>query len=207
MARSKSSKRWLEEHFSDPFVKKAQQEGYRSRSAYKLLEIQNKDKIFKKGMTIVDLGAAPGGWSQAAAKIIGAQGNVFALDILPMDPLEKVQFIQTDFTEEPAFQALLALMQGQLAHVVLSDMAPNMSGIAVSDQAKSMYLAELALEFAQKVLCEEGAFLVKTFQGEGFDAYLKSLRQRFSRVKIRKPSASRGRSKEIYLLAEGYKSQ
>lgn len=204
MARSKSSKRWLEEHFSDQFVKKAQKEGFRSRSAYKLLEIQEKDRLFKKGMTVVDLGSAPGGWAQVVVKILQGQGKVFALDILPMDPLEGVSFIQEDFTEEAAVHHLLALMQGERPDVVLSDMAPNISGITVSDQSKSMYLAELALDFAKQVLTQKGSYLVKVFQGEGFDSYLKDLRKHFNHVKIRKPSASRGRSKEIYLLAEGY---
>ena len=156
-------------------------------------------------MTVVDLGAAPGGWSQVAAGILAEKGRIFALDILPMDPIAGVNFIQGDFTEEAAFSQLLELMNGETAQVVLSDMAPNMSGISVSDQAKSMYLAELALEFAQKVLAKDGVFLVKTFQGEGFDRYLKNLRQYFNRVKTRKPLASRDRSKELYLLAEGYK--
>jgi len=205
MARTKSSQRWLSEHFSDPFVKRAQKEGYRSRSAFKLLEIQEQDKILKKGMNVVDLGAAPGGWTQIVMKILKGQGKVFALDILPMEPIEHVQFIQGDFTEEAVMQQLFEFMKQERADVVLSDMAPNMSGINVSDQAKSIYLAELALEFAKKVLVNRGVFLTKVFQGEGFDAFLKSLRQAFKSVKVRKPSASRGRSKELYLLAEGYK--
>lgn len=206
MARSKSSKRWLEEHFSDAFVKKAQKEGYRSRSVYKLFEIHEKDKIIKKGMTVVDLGSAPGGWSQMVRKILGPTGKVLALDILPMDPLPGVTFIQGDFAEEKTLNELLSIMKGEHAHAVLSDIAPNLSGIAVSDQAKSMYLAELALDFAKKVLVSDGIFLVKVFQGTGFDSYLKDLRQHFKRVKIRKPLASRDRSKEMYLLAEGFKA-
>lgn len=197
----KSSRRWLKEHFSDSYVKKAQQVGYRSRSVYKLLELQERDKLFKRGMTIVDLGAAPGGWSQVATECVGEQGCVVALDILPMKPLKGVQFIQADFTEDESVELLLKEIPDTEVDWVLSDMAPNLSGIESVDQPRSIYLAELALEFAMKVLSKNGGFLVKVFQGEGFDEYLKRVKECFNKVTIRKPKASRGRSKEVYILA------
>jgi 23S rRNA (uridine2552-2'-O)-methyltransferase len=206
MARSKSSGRWLKQHFNDPYVKRAHQEGLRSRSAYKLLEIQEKNKIIKPGMTIVDLGAAPGGWSQLAAKLVGEQGRVFALDILPMPPLANVDFIQGDFREETVLQELLKHIQSSPIDLVISDMAPNLSGMRTIDQPRAMYLAELALDFVQGALKPKGGFIIKTFQGEGFETYLKLLRQLFKNVSIRKPAASRGSSAEVYLVATGYRA-
>ncbi len=200
MARSKSSSRWLKEHFSDDYVKRAQKAGYRSRSAFKLLEIQEKDRLIKPGMTIVDLGAAPGGWSQIVVHFLKGTGEIFALDILPMDPIHGVQFIQGDFQEEAIVKELLDLMHGKKADVVLSDIAPNISGIKTSDQARAIYLAEIALDFSVKVLKPNGTLVVKVFQGEGFDEFLKRMRMTFQQVKIRKPKASRDRSKEQYLL-------
>jgi 23S rRNA (uridine2552-2'-O)-methyltransferase len=205
MGRSKSSKQWLREHFSDPYVKLAQQKGYRSRAAFKLLEIQEKDKIITFGMQVVDLGAAPGSWSEIVSKLVGPKGKVFALDILPMDPLPNVHFIQGDFTELEVFEKLLNMIDNQKVDLVISDIAPNISGMNEVDQPKAMYLAELAEDLAIKVLKKGGTFLVKVFQGEGFDHYLKTIRQLFSKVLIRKPQASRPRSKEVYLLAKGFK--
>ncbi|MDQ8039393.1 MAG: 23S rRNA (uridine(2552)-2'-O)-methyltransferase RlmE [Rickettsiella sp.] len=204
MSRSKSSNRWLKQHFNDPYVKRAQQEGLRSRSAYKLLEIQEKNKIIKTGMIVVDLGAAPGGWSQLAAKFVGERGKVYALDILPMLPLINVDFIQGDFREEAVLHQLLKHLQSQAIDLVISDMAPNLSGMRTIDQPRVMYLAELAIDFAQQVLKPKGGFLIKTFQGEGFETYLKLLRQLFATVSICKPSASRSGSAEVYLIALGY---
>lgn len=203
-AKSKSSKRWLQEHFSDIYVQRAQQESARSRSAYKLLEIQTKDKIIKPGIVVVDLGAVPGGWSKVTADLIGVSGKVFALDILPIEPITGVDFIQGDFREEKILDLLLQRLNGQRVDLVLSDMAPNISGIKSVDQPKSMYLAELAVDFAKQVLKTNGVLLVKVFQGEGFDPLLKVLRECFGEVKIRKPSASRARSKELFLLAKGF---
>ncbi len=201
MARSKSSGRWLREHFNDPYVKEAQRQGLRSRAAFKLMEIQDKDRILAPGMRVVDLGAAPGGWAQVAARVVGVHGQVIALDILPMDPLPDVTVLQADFTEETALVALREALQGEPVDLVLSDMAPNISGMKAVDQPRAMYLAELALAFSQEVLKPGGDFLVKTFQGEGFDAYLAELREDFQRVVTRKPKASRDRSRETYLLA------
>lgn len=202
MSRSKSSKRWLKEHFEDDYVKRAQKAGYRSRAAFKLLEIQEKDHLIKPGMNIVDLGAAPGGWSQVAVQLLKGRGKVFALDILPMDGIAGVDFIQGDFESEEVVNEMLDLMGGAQADVVLSDMAPNTSGIKAVDQARMMNLAESAVAFAQQVLKPEGVFLIKIFQGEGFDQYLKDLRTIFKKVKTRKPKASRDRSKEVYLLSQ-----
>jgi 23S rRNA (uridine2552-2'-O)-methyltransferase len=179
MGRSKSSRRWLTEHFNDPYVKKAQQEGHRSRAAYKLLEIQAKDKLLKSGMAVVDLGAAPGGWSVVAQKLVGESGHIFALDILPMDPVPGVEFIQGDFTEQEVFDKLVTLLGATAVDVVISDMAPNTSGMTAVDQPRMIYLAELALDFAEKALKPKGNFLVKVFQGEGFDEFLKQVRSRF----------------------------
>jgi 23S rRNA (uridine2552-2'-O)-methyltransferase len=204
MSRSKSSTRWLKQHFNDPYVKRAQKEGLRSRSAYKLLEIQEKTKLIKHGMTVVDLGAAPGGWSQLASGIVGVTGKVYALDILPMETLSHVEFLQGDFREESVMQQFLQRVQLSSIDLVISDMAPNFSGVRSVDQPRSLYLAELALDFAQKVLKAKGCFIVKTFQGEGFEAFLKELRSLFSKITIRKPSASRGSSAEVYLVAMGY---
>lgn len=205
MSRSKSSPRWLKQHFSDPYVIRAQKEGLRSRSAYKLLEIQEKTKLIKPGMTIVDLGAAPGGWSQLASGIVGSTGKIYALDILPMEALNHVEFLQGDFREESVMQQFLQRVQSKPIDLVISDMAPNFSGMRSVDQPRSIYLAELALDFAQKVLKPKGCFIVKTFQGEGFEVFLKDLRSLFAKVTIRKPSASRGSSAEVYLVAIGYR--
>lgn len=205
MSRSKSSQRWLKEHFSDPFVKKAQSEGYRSRAAYKLLDIQEKDALLKPGMTVVDLGAAPGGWSQIAKRLVGGQGRVIALDLLPIPPIEGVEILRGDFEEPAVVEKLLASLNNQKIDLVISDLAPNMSGIASADQARAMRLSEAALHFAEQVLKPEGTFLIKAFQGVGYEAYLRDLRQRFKKVTIRKPKASRQRSPEMYLLARGYR--
>lgn len=203
MARSKSSKRWLAEHFDDVYVKRAQKEGWRSRSAFKLLELQEKYKLIKPGMSVVDLGCAPGGWSQLAASLVGPQGRVIGLDILAMEPLANVTFIEGDFTEAEALQKLETELAGREVDLVLSDMAPNMSGMAATDQARSMYLVELAFEFAKEHLKPNGAFVVKIFQGEGFDAFVRETRNWFDKVLVRKPDASRPRSREVYLLATG----
>ncbi len=205
MARSKTSKQWLREHFSDSYVKKSQEDGYRSRASYKLLEIQEQDKLIKPGMTVVDLGAAPGGWSQVAAEIVGPRGTVVASDILAMDALPDVTFIQGDFTENAVFEQILAVLQDEGADLVISDMAPNLSGMKDIDQPRSMYLAELALDLAKSILKPEAYFLVKVFQGEGFNEFRQDLLANFAQVKTRKPGASRQRSAEQYLLAAGFK--
>ncbi|MBA1148085.1 23S rRNA (uridine(2552)-2'-O)-methyltransferase RlmE [Ectothiorhodospiraceae bacterium WFHF3C12] len=201
MARGKSSGRWLREHFDDPYVKQAQREGYRSRAVYKLREIDGRDHLVKPGMTVVDLGAAPGGWCQYAVERVGPKGRVVGLDILAMDSVPGADLIQADFTADEALEELERLLDGRSVDLVLSDMAPNISGMAAVDQPRSMYLAELALDFCERALKPGGDFLVKTFQGEGFDEYLKALRDRFRRVQSRKPKASRDRSREVYLLA------
>jgi 23S rRNA (uridine2552-2'-O)-methyltransferase len=201
MKKTKSSRRWLDEHFKDVYVKKAQQLGYRSRAVFKLLELQEQDRLFKPGMVVIDLGAAPGGWSQVLTKMVGAKGRVIALDILPMEPLPDVEFIQGDFTEEAVLEAVLTQLGNKQVDWVISDMAPNISGVDSVDQPRSMELAELALDLAIKVLGNTGGFLVKAFQGEGFDAFLVSVRQNFKKVVIRKPKASRDRSREVYILA------
>ncbi len=205
MSRSKSSGKWLKEHFDDPFVKKAQKEGYRSRASYKLLEIQERDKILKPGMTVIDLGAAPGGWSQVAAKFVGVSGKVIASDILPMDSFEDVEFVQGDFNEEKVFNEILSRLNGQKVDLVISDMAPNMSGMKQIDQPRSIYLVELALDLAKNTLKPGGAFLTKVFQGEGFDELLADMRRNFTKVQTRKPQASRSRSREVYQLATEYR--
>ena len=204
MARSKSSDSWMKEHFDDEFVARAQQEGYRSRASYKLLEINEKDKLLKKGMTVVDLGAAPGGWSQIVADIVGEEGMVVALDILPMDPLPGVAVLQGDFQEEEAFNRLLDTLGGRPVDLVMSDMAPNMSGMRSIDQPKAMYLCELTLDLARSVLKPGGNMLLKLFQGEGSDEFVKECRNSFRKVIIRKPAASRARSREVYVLALNY---
>ncbi|MDA1108126.1 MAG: 23S rRNA (uridine(2552)-2'-O)-methyltransferase RlmE [Proteobacteria bacterium] len=204
MARTKSSARWLKEHFTDTYVKQAQEAGYRSRAVYKLLEINERDHLLRPGMTVVDLGAAPGGWSQVAGSIVGSKGRIIALDILAMEPLPGVRFIQGDFTEQQALDALLEAMHGERAGLVMSDMAPNISGLRSVDQPRAMYLAELALEFARKVLAPGGDLLMKVFQGEGFDALRKDLLRSFRQVLVRKPASSRARSREVYLLARNY---
>lgn len=204
MTRTKSSRRWLTEHFTDPYVKQAQAEGYRSRAVFKLLEIQAKDKLIKPGMTVVDLGAAPGGWSQVAVKQVGAKGRVVALDILPMDPIVGVEFIQGDFREQVVLDELLKITGDSSVDLVFSDIAPNMSGNKNVDLSRVYYIADLALDFVDKVLREGGAFLIKVFQGAGFEALLKKMRNEFKQVVIRKPQASRARSNETYLLGKGY---
>lgn len=201
MARSKSSRRWLAEHFDDPYVKQAQQQGLRSRAAFKLLELQEKHQLIRPGMTVIDLGAAPGGWCQVARPLVGPGGRVIALDILPMDPVEGVEFIHGDFTEDEPLQRLVSVLGETVVDLVLSDMAPNISGMATVDQAKAMYLAELALEFARSHLKPGGDLVVKLFQGSDFDSYVREVRSLFARVQVIKPRASRPRSKEVYLLA------
>ena len=203
MARTKSSRRWLKEHFDDEFVKRAQREGFRSRAVYKLDEIQQRDHIIRPGMTIVDLGAAPGGWSQYALGLVGRKGRIVAMDILPMAPLPGVEFVQGDFHDDAVLEQLLQAMQGQAIDLVMSDIAPNITGVDVVDQPRAMYLAELAVDFADKVLRPGGDLLVKLFQGEGFDELLRDLRSRYEKVVIRKPKASRARSREVYALARG----
>jgi 23S rRNA (uridine2552-2'-O)-methyltransferase len=205
MPRSKQSKKWLKEHFDDPYVKQAQVAGYRSRAVFKLQEIDHRDRLFHPGMRVVDLGAAPGGWCQYARERLGADDKVLALDILDMDPIPGVDFIQGDFTEQAVLMQLLQLLDGQTVNLVLSDMAPNISGMKVVDQPRAMYLAELALDFCQQALAQGGDFLVKVFQGEGTDDYIKELRRQFGRLVIRKPKASRPRSREVYLLAREFK--
>ena len=207
MAKSKSSKRWLHEHFEDHYVKLAQQQGLRSRSAFKMVELQEKYGLIEKGMTVVDLGAAPGGWCQVVQPLVGDDGRVIALDILDMEPVHGVDFILGDFTEDGPLHELESMLGGQKADLVLSDMAPNMSGMAAIDQAKSMYLAELALEFVKEQLKRGGDYVVKLFQGTGFDGYVKEVRLLFDKVQVRKPKASRPRSKEVYLLARGFRGQ
>lgn len=204
MKKSKSSRRWLDRHFSDEYVKRSQKEGYRSRAVYKLLEIQDRDHLLKPGQTVVDLGAAPGSWSQVAAKLVGDRGRVAALDILPMDSLAGVDFIQGDFREDEALQALRQLLDGCPVDLVISDMAPNITGTAAVDLPRAMYLCELALEFSREVLRPGGGFVVKAFHGEGFEQYVKELRASFGKVVTRKPKASRPRSREVYLVAMNY---
>lgn len=202
---SKTSKGWLKEHFDDRFVQQRWQDGYRSRASYKLLALDEKDQLLRRGMTVIDLGAAPGGWSQIAAEKVGSEGLVIASDILEMDALADVDFIQGDFTEESVLEAILATLGERPVDLVMSDMAPNMSGMAAIDQPQAMYLVELALDLARQTLSPGGTFLAKVFQGEGFDAFLKALRDSFTRVVTRKPEASRARSREVYLLAEGFR--
>lgn len=206
MARSKSSKRWLDEHFNDNYVKSSQDDGYRSRASYKLIELDKKDKLLRPGMKVVDLGSAPGGWSQVAVEKVGDHGLVLASDILPMDSIAGVEFIQGDFTEEDVLKQLLDVLKGVSADLVISDMAPNMSGIAEIDQPQSMYLVELALDMSDQVLKKGGDFVAKVFQGEGFDPFMQECRQRFTKVSTRKPDASRSRSREVYVVAKGKKS-
>jgi 23S rRNA (uridine2552-2'-O)-methyltransferase len=205
MARSKSSNRWLEEHVNDPYVKQAQKDGYRARASYKLIELNEKDKLIRPGMLVMDLGSAPGSWSQVAAHLVGHNGRVLATDILPMDSLANVDFIQGDFTEDSVFQQILDLLAGNKPDLILSDMAPNISGVDAADQASSMYLVELALDMVRQVLKPKGNFVAKVFQGEGSEQYLKDVRTSFEKVVIRKPNASRPRSREVYIVAKGFK--
>ena len=205
MKRTKTSKQWMMEHIHDVYVQRAKAEGYRSRAAYKLIEVAERDKLLKPGMVVVDLGAAPGGWSQVAAAKLGARGRVIAVDLLPMDALRNVTFLLGDFREDAVVRALEQELAGRPIDLVLSDMSPNISGIALSDQARAMYLAELALEFAVKHLKPGGGLLVKVFQGSGFQEFLREMRGRFTQVVTRKPEASRGRSNELYLLGKDCK--
>jgi 23S rRNA (uridine2552-2'-O)-methyltransferase len=207
MAKSKSSRRWLAEHFDDQYVKMAQQQGLRSRAAFKLIELDEKYRLLRKGMRVVDLGSAPGSWTQVVQRALDGNGQIIALDILPMDPLEGVTFIQGDFTEDEPLALLEDALAGQNADLVLSDMAPNMSGMGAVDQPRAMYLAELALAFAEKWLEPGGNFVVKVFQGEGFDDYVRQSRSLFEKVQVRKPSASRPRSREVYILGHRRKLQ
>lgn len=200
--RSKSSKAWLHEHVNDHYVHMAQKDGYRARAAYKLLEINQKDKLIKPGTVLADLGSAPGSWSQVAAKLVGKTGAVFALDILPMDAIDGVSFIQGDFREDAVLEQFEALLDNRPLDLVICDMAPNMSGNAVTDQAHSFYLCELALDFASQHLKPGGSFLVKVFQGAGYQEYTAAMREIFASVQTRKPDASRNRSSEIYLLGK-----
>ena len=204
-SRSKSSKDWLKEHFNDQYVKQSQEDGYRSRASYKLLELQKKDRLIRKGMTVVDLGSAPGGWSQVAAELVGDHGLVVASDILPMDTLGNVEFIQGDFTEKAVFERILEVLDNRPVDLVISDMAPNMSGMADIDQPRAMHLVELVFDMAQQVLQAGGTAVAKVFQGEGTDALLRDLRKQYTRVLTRKPDASRARSREVYWVASGFK--
>ena len=206
MKKSHSSKQWLRRHVNDPYVQRSKKDGYRSRSAYKLTEIDDRDKVLKPGQLVVDLGAAPGGWSQVAAKRLGPTGKVVAIDLLAMEPVSGVTFLQEDFGTAKGLRAVEGALQGRQVDVVLSDMAPNFTGISVSDQARTMELAEVARDFALLQLQSHGAFLVKIFQGAGYDEYLKSLRSRFVKVVVRKPDASRDESAEQYILARGLKT-
>ncbi|PJK13282.1 23S rRNA (uridine(2552)-2'-O)-methyltransferase RlmE [Lysobacteraceae bacterium NML07-0707] len=207
MARSKSSHRWLREHFSDPYVKKAQAAGLRSRAAFKLEELVERDRLLKPGMVVVDLGAAPGGWSQWVRQQLGDTGRVIASDILEMPSLAGVEFLHGDFREDEVLAKLQQMLAGDVVDLVLSDMAPNMSGVDAVDQARAMYLSELAMAFADDHLRTGGTFLIKLFQGVGFDDYVRELRRRYAKVAIRKPAASRRRSNEVYALAQGKLAQ
>ncbi|MCY3565226.1 MAG: 23S rRNA (uridine(2552)-2'-O)-methyltransferase RlmE [Gammaproteobacteria bacterium] len=207
MNASKSSKRWLQEHLSDPHVKRSREQGYRSRASAKLLEIQRRDRLIRPGMTVVDLGAAPGGWSQVAREAVGAGGKVIAVDLLPMAPIAGVEFVQGDFSEGEVLDRVLERLGGAAADLVISDMAPNMSGMKEVDQPRAMDLAELALDLAQRILAPRGSLLVKVFQGAGCERFRAALKSGFAVVKTRKPDASRARSSEMYLLASGFHGQ
>ncbi len=205
--KTKSSSRWLQEHERDQYVLRARKEGYRSRASYKLLELDEKSGLFIPGQTVVDLGAAPGGWSQVAAERVGDRGVVIASDILPMDAIADVQFVQGDFTDSSVYDKIVSCLDGRLADLVISDMAPNMSGMKEIDQPRAMYLVELAVDFARQVLRPGGVFVSKVFQGEGFDQLLKDVRLCFDKIAAKKPSASRSRSREVYWVATGYRDQ
>jgi 23S rRNA (uridine2552-2'-O)-methyltransferase len=205
MPRSKSSNEWLRRHVNDPFVKKAQIDGYRSRSAYKLIELNDKDRLIKPGMRILDLGSAPGGWSQVAGKLVGRKGRVLATDILPMASIANVDFIQGDFTEQSTVDQLLGWLGGGKFDLIISDIAPNITGIDSADQAGSMYFLELALDTVKQTLKPGATFVAKMFQGAGSDQYVKELRQSFEKVLIRKPDASRKESREVYIVAKGFR--
>lgn len=204
MPKSKSSQQWLGRHFKDPYVKQAQKEGYRSRAAYKLLEIHQKTPILKKGMCVVELGAAPGGWSQVVKEIIGHQGLLVAVDLLPMNSIPGVECIQGDFTESTILERIWERLAGKQVDLVLSDMLPNTSGITDVDQEKSITLVSLALEFAERILKKGGVFLCKFLQGRGFEEMMQDIQKQFKKVKICKPAASRKHSREVYILGEGY---
>jgi len=205
MAKSKN-RSWIKQHVKDPYVKQSQVDGYRSRASYKLLEIVEKDRLIQSGMTVVDLGSSPGGWSQVAARLVGHTGRVHALDLLPMDSIAGVDFIQGDFTEEDIFDELLKIIENRPVDLVISDMAPNLSGNKAVDQPAVMYLAELAVDLAEKVLTSNGVFIAKLFQGQGFDPFVLQVRTLFNGVSIIKPDASRSRSREVYLVAKGLKA-
>ena len=205
MARSKSSREWLERHVNDEYVQRAQADGYRSRAVYKLLEIQQRDQLIRPGQIVVDLGAAPGGWSQVAQKLVTRKGTVVALDILPMDAIDGVTIIEGDFREQQPFDKLREALNGRDVDLVISDMAPNLSGMASVDQPRSIYLCELALDFAVQTLKPGGNFLTKVFQGEGFDAYMRQLRENFASVVARKPQSSRSKSSEVYLIGRDFR--
>ena len=207
MARSKTSLNWLKRHVNDPYVKQAQKDGYRSRASYKLLEVQEKYKLIRPGMSVVDLGAAPGGWSQVTSRLIGGQGRLIASDILEMDSIPDVTFIQGDFTQDEVLAQILEAVGNSQVDLVISDMAPNMSGTPEVDMPKAMFLCELALDLAARILKPGGNFVIKMFQGEGFDAYLKDARQKFDKVQMIKPDSSRGSSREQYMLAWGYRGR
>ena len=206
-ARPKNSRDWVQRHLSDPYVKRAQAEGFRSRSVYKLTEIDAKEKLVKPGMTVVDLGSAPGGWSQWVVKEVGSKGKLVAIDLLDMEPITGVHFIKADFSDDAGLNAVIAAIGGEAAKVdlVISDMAPNLTGVVITDQARLFALGELAMEFAVKFLKPNGVFLVKVFQGEGFEPYVKTLRSHFKRVAAKKPDASRGESRETFLMARELK--
>ena len=197
---------WIKQHINDPYVKQSQKDGYRSRASYKLLEIVKKERMIRPGMTVVDLGAAPGGWSQVASRLVGHEGRVHALDILPMDPIAGVDFVQGDFTEQDIFDDLLLLIGNRPVDLVISDMAPNLTGSKAVDQPAMMYLAELAIDLTTQVLKPDGVFISKVFQGEGFDQFVRHVRTLFNSVSMKKPEASRAKSREVYLLAKGLKS-
>jgi 23S rRNA (uridine2552-2'-O)-methyltransferase len=205
MARSKTSLGWLKRHVNDPYVKQAQKDGYRSRASYKLLEIQEKYKLIRPGMSVVDLGAAPGGWSQVTSRLIGGQGRLIASDILEMDSIPDVTFIHGDFTEDAVLGRILEAVGNSQVDLVISDMAPNMSGTPEVDMPKAMFLCELALDLAERILKPGGNFVIKIFQGEGFDVYLKDARRKFDKIQMIKPDSSRGSSREQYMLAWGYR--
>ncbi|MGH8424005.1 MAG: 23S rRNA (uridine(2552)-2'-O)-methyltransferase RlmE [Pseudomonas fluorescens] len=207
MARSKTSLGWLKRHVNDPYVKQAQKDGYRSRASYKLLEVQEKYKLIRPGMSVVDLGAAPGGWSQVTSRLIGGQGRLIASDILEMDSIPDVTFIQGDFTQDEVLAQILEAVGNSQVDLVISDMAPNMSGTPEVDMPKAMFLCELALDLATRILKPGGNFVIKVFQGEGFDAYVKDARQKFDKVQMIKPDSSRGSSREQYMLAWGYRGR
>lgn len=205
MAKPKPGKKWMEEHLNDPYVKKAQVDGYRSRASYKLIEINDKDKLYQSGNIVMDLGSAPGGWSQVIAPVVGDKGRVIASDILPMDGIVGVSFIQGDFTDERVYDAILNMLGDDRVDTVVSDMAPNLSGVNTTDQYSSIYLVELALDMARNVLKPGGSFCAKVFQGVGYEEYVKDVRKSFNKVIIRKPAASRARSREVYVVGKGFK--